>query len=180
MTDPEDPAGRTRRFRLPLLTVGAVLVGVFLVMQLVPYGWTHSNPPVTSAAPWPNAEAETIARQSCYACHSNETDWPAYSYVAPMSWLVRSDVDAGRAEMNFSEWDPQDNKAHDAIEEIDEGNMPLPKYTAIHRGAELTDEEQATLSAALDQMASNRSGKGGGGSDGDDDGGSGKGDGDGD
>lgn len=163
-TDPADPTehGRPHRLRRTLLTVGAVLLGAFLLLQLVPYGWTHSNPPVTSAAPWPNAEAEAIARQSCYDCHSNETEWPAYSYVAPMSWLVRSDVDAGRAEMNFSEWDPQDNKADDAVEEIDEGSMPLSKYTAIHRGAELTAEEKATLSAALDQMASDgRRGRGG-------------------
>jgi hypothetical protein len=126
---------------------------------------------VTSAAVWPNAEAEAIARQSCYDCHSNETDWPAYSYVAPMSWLVRGDVETGRSKMNFSEWDPADNEADDAIEEIERGSMPLPKYTAIHRGAKLTDEEKATLSAALDQMASDdRGGKGRGGSN-DDDGG---------
>lgn len=153
-SDADGSARRPHRFRRPALTVLGVLVGAFLLMQLVPYGWTHSNPPVTSAAPWPNAEAEAIARQSCYDCHSNETDWPAYSYVAPMSWLVRSDVDTGRSEMNFSEWDPQDNKADDAIEEIQEGSMPLPKYTRIHGDAKLTDEEKAKLSAALDQMAS--------------------------
>jgi hypothetical protein len=168
--DAGDGARRPHRFRRPALAVLGVLVGAFVLMQLVPYGWTHSNPPVTSAAPWPNAEAEAIARQSCYDCHSNETDWPAYSYVAPMSWLVRSDVDAGRSEMNFSEWDPQDNKADDAIEEIEEGSMPLDKYTRIHGDAELTDEEKATLSAALDEMASDRSGDGRGREDGDGDG----------
>ncbi|WP_421119087.1 heme-binding domain-containing protein [Aquihabitans daechungensis] len=167
MADEDD---RPHRLRRTLLIVGGAALGAFLLMQLVPYGWTHSNPPVTSAAPWPNAEAEAIARQSCYDCHSNETDWPAYSYVAPMSWLVRNDVETGRAEMNFSEWDPADNEAEDAIEQIEEGSMPLPNYTRIHGDAELTDEEQATLSAALEQMASpDNSGKGGGGS-GDDDG----------
>jgi mono/diheme cytochrome c family protein len=171
MADAADPAdtpasgGSDRprhRFRRPVLTVLGVLVGAFLLMQLVPYGWTHSNPPVTSAAPWPTPEAEAIARQSCYDCHSNETEWPAYSYVAPMSWLVRSDVETGRDEMNFSEWDPQDNKADDAIEEIEEGSMPLDKYTRIHGDAELTAEEQAVLVDALRQMA------------GDDDGGEGR------
>lgn len=167
---PAEPKGKAHRLRRPVLTVLGVLVGAFVLMQLVPYGWTHSNPPVTSAAPWPNAEAEAIARQSCYDCHSNETDYPAYSYVAPMSWLVRSDIEEGRSEMNFSEWDPQDNKADDAIEEIEEGAMPLSKYTMIHRGAKLTDEEKATLSAALDQMASDdHGGKGRGGSDDDGD-----------
>src|SRR6478752_8956052 len=99
-----DPAERTHRLRRVLLHVAAVLVAVFLVLQLVPYGWKHSNPPVTAAAPWPDAESEAIARESCYSCHSNETDWPAYSYVAPASWLVRRDVENGRRAMNFSEW----------------------------------------------------------------------------
>ena len=60
------------------------------------HGWPHPNPPVVEDAPWPDAESAAIARASCYSCHSNETDWPAYSYVAPFSWLVRRDVDAGR------------------------------------------------------------------------------------
>ena len=155
-------ASRTR-LRTHVLHVVLVLAAVFLVLQLIPYGWKHSNPPVTSAAPWPDAESEAIARQSCYSCHSNETDWPAYSYVAPMSWLVRRDVDSGRRAMNFSEWDPTDNEAEDAIEEIEDGDMPPSQYTLIHRDATLTDEEQAILSRALNQMAAeDSSGKGSG------------------
>jgi len=155
-------ASRTR-LRTHVLHVVLVLAAVFLVLQLIPYGWKHSNPPVTSAAPWPDAESEAVARQSCYSCHSNETDWPAYSYVAPMSWLVRRDVDSGRRAMNFSEWDPADNEAEDAIEEIEDGGMPPSQYTLIHRGATLTDEEQAILSRALNQMAGeDNSGKGSG------------------
>jgi hypothetical protein len=155
-------ASRTR-LRTHALHVVLVLAAVFLVLQLIPYGWTHSNPPVTSAAPWPDAESEAVARQSCYSCHSNETDWPAYSYGAPMSWLVRRDVDSGRRAMNFSEWDPTDNEAEDAIEEIEDGDMPPSQYTLIHRDATLTDEEQAILSRALNQMAGeDSSGKGSG------------------
>jgi hypothetical protein len=155
-------ASRTR-LRTHALHVVLVLAAVFLVLQLIPYGWTHSNPPVTSAAPWPDAESEAVARQSCYSCHSNETDWPAYSYVAPMSWLVRRDVDSGRRAMNFSEWDPADNEAEDAIDEIEDGDMPPSQYALIHRNATLTDEEQAILSRALNQMAGeDSSGKGSG------------------
>ena len=160
---------RFRRARPHLLHITMVLVGVFLVLQLVPYGWKHSNPPVTSAAAWPDAQAEAIARQSCYSCHSNETEWPIYSYVAPMSWLVRRDVDGGRSKLNFSEWDPADNEADDAIEEIEDGSMPPSQYTLIHRGAKLTDEEATILMAALDQMASDSDSSGSGkGRDGDD------------
>jgi hypothetical protein len=142
--------------RLPRLAAigGSVALGAILLMQLVPYGWEKSNPPVTAPAPWPNPEAEAIARAACYDCHSNETDWPAYSYVAPMSWLVRRDVEGGRDELNFSEWDEDDAEAaEDAREEIVEGSMPPPNYRRIHRDAQLDDEDAATLIAALEQMA---------------------------
>ena len=85
----------------PVRWLRRIIIGVVLLfvgIQFVPYGWWHENPPVTLDAPWPDAESAAIARQSCYSCHSNETDWPAYSYVAPMSWLVRRDVEEGRHE----------------------------------------------------------------------------------
>lgn len=142
-----------RRLRRPVLLGGGVLLAVFLALQLVPYGWTKSNPPVTRDAPWPSPEAEAIARTSCYDCHSNETDWPVYSYVAPMSWLVRRDVDNGRAELNFSEWDRGGGEVDEAADVVEDGEMPLANYTRIHRDARLTDEEAATLIAALEQMS---------------------------
>ena len=135
---------------------GAVVGGVALLfvgglMQLVPYGWTRTNPAVTAEAPWPDPEAEAIARESCYSCHSNETDWPAYSYVAPMSWLVRRDVDRGREALNFSEWG-EGSEPDDAADEVEDRTMPPSQYTAIHRGARLTDEEAQVLMAALEEM----------------------------
>ena len=135
-----------------LVRIGIVVIAVFALIQLVPYGWTHSNPPVVQDAPWPDAESEAIARESCYSCHSNETDWPAYSYVAPMSWLVRADVDKARDEFNFSDWDESGDDADKAFDVIEDGEMPLPRYTMIHRSARLTDDEAQILLAALDQM----------------------------
>jgi Haem-binding domain len=134
--------------RWPLL----VLAGAFAAIQFVPYGWWHDNPPVVQDAPWPDAESARIARQSCYSCHSNETDWPAYSYVAPMSWLVRSDVERGREELNFSDWQEFGDEADDAVEMVEEGAMPPGRYTAIHRDATLTDAERETLLRALMAM----------------------------
>jgi len=135
-----------------LVRIGIVGIAVFALIQLVPYGWTHSNPPVVRDAPWPDVESEAIARESCYSCHSNETDWPAYSYVAPMSWLVRADVDKARDEFNFSDWDESGDDADKAFDVIEDGEMPLPRYTMIHRSARLTDAEAQILLAALDQM----------------------------
>lgn len=121
-------------------------VGGFLAIQLVPYGWRHPNPPVTEAKAWPSAEVEAIARESCYACHSNETRWPVYSYIAPMSWLVRSDVEKGREELNWSTGEFEDD---DSVEAIESGEMPPSKYTLLHPGARLSDKEKAALIAAL-------------------------------
>lgn len=129
---------------------------VFVAIQLVPYGWQRTNPPVIDDAPWPSASSEALARTACYDCHSNETDWPAYSYVAPFSWLVISDVDEGRDELNFSEWDDHDSEADDAAEEVAEGSMPLSQYTLIHRDARLSDEERRELIDALQEMDESR------------------------
>ena len=128
------------------------LLALFVAIQFVPYGWWHENPPVTQDAPWPDAESARIARSSCYSCHSNETDWPLYSYVAPMSWLVRRDVEEGRHELNFSEWDRDAGEADDAVEAIEEGSMPPDSYTLIHRNARLTEEEAQRVIAALEEM----------------------------
>ena len=138
--------------RLPRVLLWAGLLGLagFVAIQLVPYGWRHPNPPVEEAARWPDAESEALARDACYACHSHETDWPPYSYVAPMSWLVRNDVEAGRDELNFSDWDESD--ADDAAEAVADGSMPLSRYTLLHPDADLSDDERRILIDALTVM----------------------------
>jgi hypothetical protein len=143
--------------------VGSVVLGA--AAQAVPFGWWHENPTVRADAPWPGTEAAALARTSCYACHSNETDWPAYSYVAPASWLVRRDVEAGREELNFSEWGERSDPG-DAADAVIDGEMPPARYTALHRSARLSDDERRLLVAALEAMDD-----GGGRGDGGDDGG---------
>ncbi|HMG44832.1 MAG TPA: heme-binding domain-containing protein [Acidimicrobiales bacterium] len=133
--------------------IGLVLLVVFVALQLVPYGWKHSNPPVVADAPWPDERSADLARTACYDCHSNETDWPVYSYVAPFSWLVRSDVEEGRDKFNFSHWDSFAADADEAVEVLEEGSMPPGQYTAIHRDANLSDEEVDALIAALESMS---------------------------
>lgn len=140
--------GAWRIVRWPLF----VLAAVFVAIQLVPYGWEHPNPPVVADAPWPSEESREIARTSCYGRHSNETDWPVYSYVAPMSWLVRSDVERARDEMNFSDWGEDADEAEDAIEMIEEGAMPPDRYTIVHRDARLSDAEGRVLVEALREI----------------------------
>ena len=80
-------------------------IAMFLAIQLVPYGRDHTNPLVTEAAAFGPGAGLELARGACFDCHSNETEWPWYTNVAPASWLVQRDVDEGRATLNFSEWD---------------------------------------------------------------------------
>lgn len=130
----------------------AVGLAVLLALQLVPYGREHPNPPVTEEPPWPSERAEAIAGRSCAACHSNTTDWPWYSHVAPASWLVTRDVLEGRDEFNLSRWDRDAGEADDAVESILDGSMPPLTYVLIHPSARLSDEEARVLVDAFEAM----------------------------
>lgn len=125
---------------------------LLLVLQLVPYGRDHTNPPVRAEPAWPSPEVRALAVRACFDCHSNETRWPWYSNVAPVSWLVSNHVDEGRHELNFSEFDRPQKHAKDAAEELEEGEMPLPGYVALHAEAKLTEAEKQQLQAALTAM----------------------------
>lgn len=121
------------------------LVALFLIIQLVPYGRDHTNPPVTQSPKFVGAQTEQLFNNSCADCHSNLTKWPWYSNVAPMSWLVQSDVDEGRSIMNFSEWNKPQPAVDELVEQISEGSMPPSKYTMIHSGTKLSASEKQTL-----------------------------------
>lgn len=139
--------------RVPRLKwIAASLAGLFAVCQLVPYGHSHTNPPVAAEPSWDTPETRALAKRACFDCHSNETVWPFYAYVAPVSWLLQSDVDGGRAHMNFSEWNREQKHADDAADIVRSKDMPLPKYLILHRAARLTDAEREQLAAGLEKM----------------------------
>ena len=127
----------------------AALIGLAALVcaQLVPV--ERDNPPVASSPSLPSTVSRLL-RASCYDCHSNQTVWPWYSHVAPMSWLVASDVHRARKILNFSDWDRlgPDRQAEmlaDAQGEIEEGAMPPSRYLRLHREAKLTPETKAAL-----------------------------------
>jgi hypothetical protein len=120
-----------------------------VVIQLVPYGRDHSNPPVTRAARWPAGPGEEIARRSCYDCHSNLTQWRWYSKVAPVSWLIQHDVEDGRGSLDFSEWDQGQPNSGEVIDQVSSGEMPPLQYTIVHPSASLSSTDKARLVAAL-------------------------------
>jgi heme-binding protein len=134
-----------------ILLWGALgLLGLFALIQLVPYGRDHSNPPVTSEPNWDSAATRTLAKRACFDCHSNLTTWPWYSNVAPVSWLVQSDVNGGRDTFNFSEWNkPHEASADEMAEAIRGGSMPPWYYTMQHRDAKLSSQQKEALIRGL-------------------------------
>lgn len=146
-----DHPPRTPRSRIPrwVRPVALVSGATFLAIQLVPLGRDRSNPPVVDDAPWPSSASAELARAACYDCHSNETRWPVYAHVAPVSWLVIGDVRVGRDELNFSVWGEHDGEADDAAEAVAEGSMPPARYTRLHPDAALDAAERQLLVDAL-------------------------------
>lgn len=136
------------RKRLIFMILGLVLVcgvGVFGVIQLIPYGKAHQNPPVVQEPAWDSPQTRALAQRACFDCHSNETIWPWYSNIAPVSWLVQRDVDEGRAKVNFSEWGQRRQETDDLIKVLRKGSMPPNIYLVQHPDAGLTAQEKTQL-----------------------------------
>ncbi len=125
--------------RLLLILIIIAVVGGILI-QFIPYGRNHQNPAVVQEPKWANPETRVLAKRACFDCHSNETTWPWYSNVAPISWLVYRDVEEARANMNFSEWNSH-LEPGEIAEVVSEGRMPPPQYLLIHPNVKFTPEE---------------------------------------
>jgi hypothetical protein len=133
---------------------GSALVVLLAVAQFIQPART--NPPSDAATAIHShvemaPEVSAILSRACYDCHSNATKWPWYSRVAPVSWLVVSDVNDGRRHLNFSEWAAYyRSKAAKKMQEIDEEvsikAMPLSSYKLLHPEARLSDQEGALVS----------------------------------
>lgn len=129
-----------------------VLAAALVVAQFV--GPKRTNPPTDPAKTLQRktaipANVDAILTRSCRNCHSNETDWPWYAHVAPMSWGVISHVNEGRAHMNLSEWTHTAEEGADLLDsvckEARRGTMPIPSYTWVHRSAALSDADKKAL-----------------------------------
>jgi hypothetical protein len=126
------------------------LVLLFGLMQLIPYGRTHSNPPVKMEPKWDSPRTRELAKRACFDCHSNETKWPWYANVAPMSWVLEFDIEAGRSVINFSEWDKNWPLAVYSSQSILQGGMPTLKYKMAHPEANLSPRESEELARGMD------------------------------
>jgi len=125
--------------------LGLFVLALFVLIQLVPFGRDHDNPPVTQEPAWDSPATRELAVRACFDCHSNQTVWPWYASIAPASWLITNDVMGGRLHLNFSTWDQPQKDADEAVEAVLDGYMPLGIYTPLHPEARLTDAERRRL-----------------------------------
>jgi cytochrome c551/c552 len=138
-----------------ILIVALVGLGVFILVQLIPYGKDHTNPPVANEPKWDSQQTRDLAKRACFDCHSNETVWPWYSKIAPVSWLVYRDVVEGRRRLNFSDWQPNSSYSLGEVSEVEsEGEMPPFQYILMHPNAKLSAVEKQQLVSGLQNSIS--------------------------
>ena len=138
-----------------------IIFFLFVIIQFVPAGKPDTIPENENDLIYNNHIPESIVnilKTSCYDCHSNETSFPWYSHVAPVSWLVNRDVIKGREELNFSEWESQSkmDKAKNIdkiIDEVEGGKMPMRIYILMHSEAKLNEDARKQLADWADNYA---------------------------
>jgi hypothetical protein len=148
--------------------VRAFLVAVVVIFAgLQFFGPAKTNPPITPQAtlhakvPIPVDVHRTLSR-ACWNCHSRETQWPWYSYAAPLSWLVVKDVNEAREHLDFTNWDYSPEEGADLMDEVctqvKKGKMPLKEYLWLHGDAKLSDADIKRIcdwaNATADQLMS--------------------------
>ncbi len=128
------------------VAVGILAFG-FLLIQLIPFGRDHTNPPTVREPAWDSPRTEEMVKAACYDCHSNQTKWPWYSYVAPMSWLLYQDVTQARSTFNFDEITPAQGAdwVGTMVFKIKDASMPPARYQALHPEARFSADERQEL-----------------------------------
>ena len=108
----------------------------------------------------PSPEVKAILNTACYDCHSDNTEYPWYNNIAPVSYWLADHIEDGKKHLNFSDWQNydaknKDHKLEELIEEVKEGEMPLKEYTWTHGDAKLSQEQISTLLAWADGVRAN-------------------------
>ena len=127
-----------------------VLLVAFVGIQFIPTTRNQSDLIPETDFMLVNKVPETIQKKlqvSCYDCHSNNTKYPWYNKIQPVTWFLENHIEEGKAELNFNEWDSLSNrrkksKLRSIIKQIESGEMPLESYTLIHKDATFTEAEE--------------------------------------
>ncbi|MCK7591297.1 heme-binding domain-containing protein [Subsaxibacter sp. CAU 1640] len=136
-----------------LKTIVLILLIAFLAIQFLPTERNESDViPKTDflLVNNPPENISTLLKESCYDCHSNNTEYPWYNKIQPAAWYLEDHIKEGKAELNFNEWENysdrrKNSKLKSIINQIKDDEMPLSSYTLIHRDAILSDAEKKTL-----------------------------------
>jgi hypothetical protein len=130
-----------------LKRIGITLLVLLVAVQLIPVDRT--DPPITQEVKWDSPTTRSLAQRACFDCHSNETQYVWFDYVAPASWVVANHITDGRRALNFSTWDQPNSEYDEVSKQIKSGDMPLWDYVLFHPNADLTAAEQAELLSGL-------------------------------
>ncbi|UCH25721.1 MAG: heme-binding domain-containing protein [Trueperaceae bacterium] len=127
-----------------------IALALLVLIQLVPSPGIKTNPPITAEPTWDSPQTHLLAERACFDCHSNETAWPWYTNVAPVSWLIARDVLGGREALNFSTWGNGETEGgEESAETLFDGTMPLRSYLITHPDARLSASEKQQLAQGL-------------------------------
>lgn len=140
--------------------VGSALFGLFIFIQFIPFQKPIVKMDNEDDLITINTVEQSVAeilRVSCYNCHSNETVYPWYGHVAPVSWLVSSDIRQGRKHLNFSEWElfnklDKAKLLNEIADEVNNGEMPMSIYVLMHPKAKLSKEDTKKIANWTEQF----------------------------
>jgi hypothetical protein len=138
-----------RFLKLGVITMGLAVVASSFIHPYGPVKTARSSAPLMAGA-GATSEVTAIFERSCQNCHSERTEWPWYSYVAPLSWLIEGDVHDGRSHMNLSGWGAYTDEQKVELltkmgVDVRNHRMPLPKYLKLHPQARLSDDDVVRL-----------------------------------
>ncbi|MEC5143045.1 heme-binding domain-containing protein [Chitinophaga sp. 212800010-3] len=144
-----------RKVKIVLL----ILLVVFVLIQFIRPAKNQSTnqeltADITGIYTIPN-DVQTILKNACYDCHSNNTQYPWYVNIQPIGWFMAGHIKNGKKELNFNEYGTysskrQHNKLKRMKEQIEENKMPLSSYTLIHREAKLTANQKEQVTKWID------------------------------
>lgn len=143
-----------------LKIIALVLLVAFVGIQFVPTTRNQSDTVPETDFMLVNNVPKTIQKKlevSCYDCHSNNTQYPWYNKVQPVTWFLEGHIKEGKAELNFNEWDSlstrrRKSKLRSIIKQVESGEMPLSSYTLIHSDAKFSKEETNEIINFITQL----------------------------
>ena len=136
-----------------LLKIVAIVLFTFGIIQLIPVD--RNNPKVKTSENFvdvfnTSSEVREILKTACYDCHSNETIYPDYAKIAPISWAIKDHINEGREHLNFSVWttynqDLKKNMLESSIADLQQNRMPMAGYMVYHPDARLNEAQKKVL-----------------------------------